>query len=89
MEDFFLNTAGTWIIGMVQGNPAFAGILIFVGFARVTIKPAMTILHAYVKITPYDSDDKWLSSVEQSKGYKLVVYLLDWLLSVKTAKKQD
>lgn len=87
MEDFFLNTVGTWLISFFQSNPAFASILMFLGMIRLCVKPAMTILQAYVKWTPYDNDDKWLASVEESKAYKLFIYLLDWILSVKVPKK--
>ena len=55
---------------------------------RMVIKPAMTILQAVVKFTPYDSDDKWLADLEVSKGYKLFTYLLDWLLSIKMPEKK-
>ena len=90
MEDLILSTLGTWLIGFVKDTPVFSSLLLLVGFLRLAIKPLMTILQAYVKLTPYDHDDKWLQSVEQSKGYKVVLYLLDWLLSVKvpTSKKE-
>jgi hypothetical protein len=88
MDDFLLNTVGTWALGLVQHNPAFASVLMFMGLLRLCIKPAMTILQAYVKFTPYDNDDKWLASLETSKGYKLAMYLLDWLLSVKVPEKK-
>lgn len=87
MEDFFLNTVGTWALSFFQSNPAFASVLMFLGMLRLCIKPVMTILQVYVKWTPYDNDDKWLASLEESKGYKLLVYLLDWILSVKVPKK--
>jgi hypothetical protein len=88
MEDFFLNTIGTWLLGMVQNNPAFSSIVMFLGFTRLCIKPAMTILQAYVKLTPYDHDDKWLANLQASKGYKVFCYLLDWVLSVKIPEKK-
>jgi hypothetical protein len=88
MEDFLLNTLGTWLIGFFQNSPGFASLLVFLGFIRLCIKPAMTILQAYVKWTPYDHDDKWLANMENSKGYKLLLYLLDWLLSVKVPTKK-
>lgn len=88
MEDFFLNTVGTWVLGLVSANPAFASVLLFLGAVRLCIKPAMTLLQVYVKLTPYDHDDKWLADLEMSKGYKLFLYLMDWLLSVKISEKK-
>ena len=88
MEDFFLNTVGTWLLNMLSGNPAVASILILVGTLRLAVKPLMTLLQLYVKLTPYDQDDKWLQDLEMSKGYKLCLYLMDWLLSVKISEKK-
>lgn len=88
MEDFFLNTVGTWLLNMLSGNPAVASILIVVGSLRLAVKPIMTLIQLYVKLTPYDQDDKWLQDLEMSKGYKLFLYLMDWLLSVKISEKK-
>lgn len=89
MDDLILNTVGAWLLGFFQNNPAFASILLFLGMVRLCMKPAMTILQILVKWTPYDSDDKWLADLEVSKGYKLFVYILDWLLSVKAPEKKE
>lgn len=87
MQDFFLNTVGTWVLSFISSNPTFASVIMVIGFLRLAIKPVMTLLQTYVKLTPYDNDDRWLAGVEQSKGYKLVVYLMDWILSVKLPEK--
>jgi hypothetical protein len=88
MEDFFLNTVGSWVLGLLSGNPIVASILVIVGSLRLAVKPLMTLIQIYVKLTPYDSDDKWLQNLEMSKGYKLLIYLMDWLLSVKVSEKK-
>ncbi len=87
MEDFFLNTVGMWAINLLQGNPTVGTVLMIMGGLRLVMKPVNTILQTYVKMTPYDSDDKWLTDMEQSKGYKLLIYLLDWTASVKMPEK--
>lgn len=86
MEEI-LKWIGDWALSFAASNPAVAGVLMFLMMVRGVMKPLMTALHIYVEWTPYDSDNKWLASVESSKTYKLVVYLLDWLLSVKLGKK--
>lgn len=88
MEDFFLNTVGVWLVHLMQGNPMFMSFVMVLGLLRMVVKPAMTILQAVVKFTPYDSDDKWLADLEVSKGYKLFTYMLDWLLSIKLPEKK-
>lgn len=87
MEDFLLNTVGGWVLAYVSKYPEFASVLLVVGFLRLAIKPIMTLLQAYVDMTPYDSDNLWLKNLEQSRGYKFFVYVLDWLLSVKMPEK--
>jgi len=88
MEDFFLNTVGVWLVHLMQGNPMFMSFIMVLGLLRMVVKPAMTIIQAVVKFTPYDSDDKWLADLEVSKGYKLFTYMLDWLLSIKMPEKK-
>lgn len=88
MEDFFLNTVGTWLLNSLSNHPVFASIVIFVGSLRLAVKPLMTLLQIFVKMTPYDHDDKWLANLEASKGYKLFLYLLDWFVSVKLPEKK-
>ena len=83
MDNLIMETIGSWALGLFQANPAFAALIMFIGTARLAVKPLMTLLQIYVKFTPYDADDKWLASVEKSKGYKLALYLMDWILSVK------
>jgi len=87
MEDFFLNIVGGWVLGFLSNYPQFSGLIMVIGFLRLAVKPLMTILQAFVKLTPYDSDDQWLKSFEQSKSYKLIVYMMDWVLSVKLPEK--
>lgn len=88
MEDFFLNNVGVWFVHFLSGNPVFASVLAALGALRLLIKPTMTLMQVFVKMTPYDADDKWLASVETSKAYKVLVYLMDWLLSVKMPEKK-
>jgi len=87
MEDFFLSTVGQWFVMFLSNYPGFSTVIMAIGFLRLVLKPVMTIIQAYVKLTPYDSDDKWLLEMEQSKGYKLFVYLMDWVLSIKMPEK--
>ena len=87
MEQWFMETVAKWVISYVSQYPIFSTVILAMGFLRLSLKPLMTMAQAFVKMTPYDSDDQWLQSFEQSKGYKMFVFLLDWLLSVKLPEK--
>jgi len=87
MEEWFMQVVVKWVLGYASQYPIVATVLMVIGFLRFCIKPLMTMAQAYVKLTPYDSDDRWLASFEQSKGYKFFVYVLDWLVSIKLPEK--
>lgn len=87
IQQWVLEVLVKWVLAYATQYPIVATILLGVGFLRLCIKPIMTMLQAYVKMTPYDSDDLWLASFEQSKGYKIFVYVLDWLVSIKLPEK--
>jgi hypothetical protein len=87
MEQWFMEVVVKWVMGYAAQYPMFATVMLGIGFLRLCIKPLMTMAQAFVKMTPYDSDDAWLASFEQSKGYKAFVFLLDWLLSIKMPEK--
>lgn len=57
-----------------------------IGSLRVMIKPLRDLVHAYVNVTPSMKDNEKLSSVEESKVYKGIMYFIDWFSSVKTKK---
>lgn len=61
-------------------------VLTYIGSARLILKPLNGLADSIVAATPSDSDDKKLSAFRESKGYKLVIYLLDWLGSIKIKK---
>jgi hypothetical protein len=61
-------------------------IITIVGSLRLLIKPLMGVLEAFVTITPSKTDDLLPEKIKENKIYKSVVYLLDWLASLKLKK---
>jgi len=59
-----------------------------VGSARILIKPVMALLEVYVVITPSKKDDAWPSQIKESKIFKSVNFVFDWLLSLKLSPKK-
>ena len=61
-------------------------IISIIGTLRLLIKPAMSLIEAVVLITPSKKDDKLPEEIRQSKAYKIVVFVLDWMASIKLPK---
>jgi hypothetical protein len=61
-------------------------IITIIGSLRLLIKPLMGVLEAFVTITPSKADDLLPEKIKENKIYKSVVYLLDWLASLKLKK---
>jgi hypothetical protein len=64
-------------------NPKVAGFLATIGAFRIVMKPLYTFIHSVVEATPTPKDNELLEKVEASKYYKGVVFVADYLLSVK------
>lgn len=81
MEAFLSNLA-------VQ-HPFVAGTCMALIIARAVFKPLMSLIHTVVESTPSTSDDEALSKFEQSKIYKGLSWVIDYLLSIKLPVVKD
>jgi len=61
-------------------------VLSIVGLLRLTVKPIMEAIQAYVKWTDSPKDDSLVNKVIKSPLYTKFLFLLDWLTSVKIKK---
>ena len=66
--------------------PVIFTVIFFIGTARFFMKPIMSAISAYIESTPTKSDDAFLAKLKDSVIYKIVIYILDWCLSVKLPK---
>ena len=57
-----------------------------IGSLRLFIKPIMSIIEAYVLFTPNKKDDEIYKKIEEGNTKKTIVYILDWLASIKFKK---
>lgn len=64
------------------------GLLAIIGTLRLIVKPALALAYAIVQATPSKSDDEAVAKVEQSKVFKALLFVLDWLASVKLPSKK-
>jgi len=67
--------------------PWIVAILLVMGSLRAILKPLTELLKVIVKQTPSPKDDAWLSKAMESKVYKTLCFILDWVGSVKLPKK--
>jgi hypothetical protein len=72
----------------VDKYPVLVSALLVMGVLRAVNKPLFSLLRTFVISTPNKTDDKVLDEVEASKVYKTVVYVLDWVASVKGVEKK-
>lgn len=91
MEEFILNTVIPWLISFVQNNPnvapIFTVIVMIQGVARLILKPIMVGIKAFVAETESKEDDKKLEEVMQTKWYKVIAFIFDYILSLKLPTK--
>lgn len=64
----------------------FVSILIL---CRIVFKPVFTILGKYVELTVEEKDDNKLHAIMATKKYKMFVFIVDMLSSVKLPKLKD
>ena len=80
------NVLGPLLIGFAVKYPVITTIIFFVGSFRLIMKPLMTGIEAYIASTVTKSDDEFIKKIKANKIYQVVVYFLDWALSVKLPK---
>jgi hypothetical protein len=80
----FLSPVADAYVGNLGWAVAF---LSYVATARLLLKPTMTWLHSITEATETKKDNEALEKVEQSSIYKTIIFVLDWIASIKIAKK--
>ena len=60
-----------------------AQIVSFMGSFRLIFKPLMGVIDVVVKLTPSKSDDNLVQEIEESKIYKSIKFIVDWIASIK------
>ena len=73
---------------LLQTYPWLQHLVAIMIISRVVFKPLFTILGKYVELTIEEDDNKKLHKFMQTKTYKMMVFLVDMLSSVKLPKIQ-
>jgi len=75
------------IQGFVTKYPVLSSIFMVMGILRAVFKPIFSLARTVVAATPSVKDDAVLDRVEGSKAYKAVLYVLDYIASIKIGAK--
>ena len=60
-----------------------ASIVMFIGSARLVIKPVVLAIEAIVAATATKKDDEILEKVKSSKAVSIALTILNWITSIK------
>lgn len=75
-----------FLIDFAVQYPQLASIIFLIGSFRVVMKPLVALAKAIVEITPSKSDDVFVEKIEQSGAYKVVLFVVDYIFSIKKIK---
>lgn len=68
---------------LLQTYPMLQHVIAIMVICRVVFKPIFAILGRYVELTVEQEDDKKLHKFMGTKAYKMIVFIVDMLASVK------
>lgn len=71
------------LLELFTQHQTLASVLVIIGACRVINKPLFALFHAVVDVTKTEIDNEWLKKLEESKPYKVFLFILDYVGSVK------
>jgi hypothetical protein len=74
------------LLELIAKYPVLSQVIFWIGFSRVVMKPIMTAIQEVINLTPSTKDDEVWGKVLSSKVYKGLVWVLDYVASVKLPK---
>ncbi len=74
------------IAGFLTANPKLWAIFTVIGILRLAIKPVVAFIDAYVTFSPGTGDNETWEKIKASTPWKVFVFVVDWLASVKLPK---
>lgn len=71
---------------ILQQYPWLQHVIAIMAICRIVFKPLFQILGKYVELTVNEDDNKKLSNFMNTKTYKMIVFIVDLVASVKLPK---
>lgn len=81
-----LNIVGPFIMPYVEKYPVLGKVMEIMLVSRMVIKPLMVAIQTIYKDAQFDFL-KVLAEFSDSKIYKIIAFILDWVASIKLPKK--
>lgn len=81
--DAILTTILSFFVQFAKDWPFLATLVVVMGTFRMFFKPLMTMLRAWAQVTKSPKDDELLDKVEASQIYKAIMFIIDYIASVK------
>lgn len=82
MEAILTTLLGIFV-QFAQNWPIMASLIVIMGTFRMFFKPLMTMLRAWAQATKSTKDDELLNKVEAHPVYKAIMFIVDYIASVK------
>lgn len=73
-----------FLMPLVKNHPVLMAVVMFMGTARLIMKPLVAAIEKIVKDTPSPKDDAIVAKIEASMPWKVFNFLIDYFASVKT-----
>lgn len=80
-------SAAATIVDLASKYPIFLTVISVIGLLRLLVKPIFSIAHAVADWSDTPKDDEFLARVESSKILKGILFVLDYVASVKVVRK--
>lgn len=75
------------LVQLAMQYPQVVKFLMVMSVCRLIMKPVCSAYIKYVEDTPEKDDDRRLADIQANPKFKLILYILDLLFSVKLPKK--
>ncbi len=72
-----------FLVTIVYKYPVLSMLIAIIGSARAILKPIFSIAHSIAQITVSDKDNKIITKIENSKILKTILYISDYVFSIK------
>lgn len=74
-----------FILSLAQNHPVILTVVAAIGTARAVMKPVMSCIHTVLETVGATKLDGEVTAVEQSTVVKYILYVVDWISSIKIA----
>lgn len=75
-----------FILGLISQIPWMTDLIMIVGSFRLIFKPLLSLVRTIVELTDTTKDDLLLDEALSSKAFSAIMYIVDYLTSIKSVR---